>query len=232
MCGRKTLTMSKKAIIEELMVDEWQVEDYAPSYNIAPTQNSLVLIQEKGSKIVRSMKWGLIPAWSKSELYGSKMINARIETVTTKPSFKNLIPQYRCIVLSDGYYEWKRSGGRKVPFFIQKEDGGVMLFAGLWTTWSMSSKKIFTYTILTTKAQESISAIHDRMPALIDKSKAELWINPDNEFSEVEQELTDTNEMLNYYQVSDFVNKPNNNSVACISPFKAPTDLNLFDDNK
>ena len=160
------------------------------------------------------MKWGLIPAWSKSELYGSKMINARTETVTTKPSFKNLIQKYRCIVLSDGYYEWKQSGGRKVPFFIQKKDGGLMLFAGLWTTWSMSSKRVFTYTILTTKAQESISAIHNRMPALIDKSKAELWMNLNNEFSGLEQELTDTNEMLNYYQVSDFVNKTSNNSVA------------------
>ena len=223
--------MSKKAIIEELMVDEWQVEDYAPSYNIAPTQNSLVLVQEKGSRIIRSMKWGLIPAWSKNELYGSKMINARIETVTTKPSFKNLIPKYRCIVLSDGYYEWKQSGSRKVPFFIQKKDGALMLFAGLWTTWSMSSKKVFTYTILTTKAQEIISAIHDRMPALIDKSKAEIWINPENKFSEVEQKLTDTNGMLNYYQVSNFVNRPSNNSIACISPFKDPIDLNLFDDN-
>ena len=232
MCGRKTLTMSKKAIIEELMVDEWQVEDYEPSYNIAPTQNSLVLVQEKGSKIVRSMKWGLIPAWSKSELYGSKMINARSETVMTKPSFKNLIPKNRCIVLSDGYYEWKQSGGRKAPFFIQKKDGGLMLFAGLWTTWSMSSKKVFTYTILTTKAQKDISAIHHRMPALIDKSKAEMWINLDNKFSGVEQELTETKEVLNFYQVSDFVNKPDNNSVACISPFKARTDLNLFDDDQ
>ena len=231
MCGRKTLTMSKEAIIEELMVDEWKVEDYTPSYNIAPTQNSLVLVQEKGSKIVRSMKWGLIPAWSKSELYGSKMINARTETVTTKPSFKSLIPKYRCIVLSDGYYEWKQIGGRKVPFFIQKQDGGLMLFAGLWTTWSVSSKRVFTYTILTTKAQGNISAIHDRMPTLIDKAKAEMWINLDNKFSEVERELTDNNGMLNYYQVSDFVNKPSNNSIACISPFKASTDLNLFNDN-
>jgi len=231
MCGRKTLTMSKEAIIEELMVDEWKVEDYTPSYNIAPTQNSLVLVQEKGSKVVRSMKWGLIPAWSKNELYGSKMINARIETVTTKPSFKSLIPKYRCIVLSDGYYEWKQIGGRKVPFFIQKQDGGLMLFAGLWTTWSVSSKRVFTYTILTTKAQGNISAIHDRMPTLIDKAKAEMWINLDNKFSEVERELTDNNGMLNYYQVSDFVNKPSNNSIACISPFKAPTDLNLFNDN-
>ena len=232
MCGRKTLTMSKKAIIEELMVDEWQVEDYEPSYNIAPTQNSLVLVQDKGSKIVRSMKWGLIPAWSKNELYGPKMINARVETVTTKPSFKNLIPKNRCIVLSDGYYEWKQSGGIKVPFFIQKKDSGIMLFAGLWTACSMSSKRIFTYTILTTKAQKNISAIHDRMPVLFDKSKAEMWINLDNQFSEVGRELTENKEVLNYYQVSDFVNKPNNNSVACISPFKAPTDLNLFDDNK
>ena len=232
MCGRKTLTMSKKAIIEELMVDEWQVEDYIPSYNIAPTQNSLVLVQKKGSKIVKNMRWGLIPAWSKNELYGSKMINARVETVTTKPSFKNLIPKNRCIVLSDGYYEWKQSGSKKVPFFVQKKDGGLMFFAGLWTTWSMSSKRIFTYTILTTKAQKNISAIHDRMPVLFDKSKAEMWINLDNKFSEVEQELTKTKEVLNYYQVSDFVNKPNNNSVACISPLKAPADLNLFDDNK
>ena len=131
MCGRKTLTMSKKAIIEELIVDEWQIEDYTPSYNIAPTQNSLVMIQDKGSNIIKEMRWGLIPTWSKSELYGSKMINARLETVTTKPSFKNLLPKNRCIVLSDGYYEWKQSGGRKVPFFIQKKDGGLMLFAGL-----------------------------------------------------------------------------------------------------
>ena len=231
MCGRKTLTMSKKAIIEELMVDEWQVEAYKPSYNIAPSQNSLVLVQEKGSNIVRNMKWGLIPAWSKNELYGSKMINARSETVTTRPSFKNLIPKNRCIVLSDGYYEWKQNSGRRAPFFIQKEDGGLMLFAGLWTTWSMSSKEVFTYTILTTKAQKDISAIHDRMPVLFDKSKAEMWINLDNKFSEVKQELTETKEALNFYQVSDFVNKPDNNSVACIFPFKARADLNLFDDN-
>ncbi len=231
MCGRKTLSMSKKEIIEQLMVDEWQVEDYKPSYNIAPTQNSLVLLQERDYNIVRSMRWGLIPAWSKNELFGSKMINARIETVTTKPSFKNLIPKNRCIVLSDGYYEWKQSGGRKVPFFIQRKGGGLMFFAGLWTSWPMSSKRIATYTILTTKAQKDISAIHDRMPVLFDKSKAEMWINLDNQFSEMERELTENKEVLNYYQVSDFVNKPSNNSVACISPFKAPTALNLFEDN-
>ena len=231
MCGRKTLTMSKKAIIEELMVDEWQVEYYTPSYNIAPTQNSVVLVQERGYNILRSMRWGLIPAWSKNELYGSKMINARLETVTAKPSFKNLIPKNRCVVLSDGYYEWKQSGGRKVPFFIQRKGGGLMFFAGLWTTWSMSSKKIFTYTILTTKAQKNISAIHDRMPVLLDKSKVGMWTNHNNQFSEIQQELSKFKYNFSFYQVSDFVNTPNNNSMACVAPFKAHTNLNLFEDN-
>ena len=231
MCGRKTLSMSKREIIEQLMVDEWQAEDYTPSYNIAPTQNSLVLLQEGGYNIVKSMRWGLIPAWSKNELFGSKMINARIETVTTKPSFKSLIPKNRCIVLSDGYYEWKQSGGRKVPFFIQRKGGGLMFFAGLWTSWPMSSKRIATYTILTTKAQKDISSIHDRMPVLFDKSKAEMWINLDNQFSEVERELTYNKEVLTYYQVSDFVNKPNNNSAACITQLKAPTKLSLFEND-
>ena len=106
-----------------------------------------------------------------------------------------------------------------------------MFFAGLWTTWSMSSKRIFTYTILTTKAQKGISAIHDRMPVLFDKSKAEMWINLDNQFSEVERELTENKEVLNYYQVSDFVNKPNNNSAACITQFKDPAKLNLFEND-
>ena len=95
----------------------------------------------------------------------------------------------------------------------------------------MSSKRICSYTILTTKAQKSISAIHDRMPVLFDKSKAEIWINLDNQFTEVKRKLTENKEVLNYYQVNDFVNKPNNNSVACIAPFNAPTKLDLFDDD-
>ncbi len=231
MCGRKTLTMSKKAIIEELMVDEWQDEDYTPSFNIAPTQNSLVLVQEGGDNIVKSMKWGLIPAWSKSESHGSKMINARIETVTTKPSFKNLIPKNRCIVLSDGYYEWKRSGGRKVPFFIQQKGSGLMFFAGLWTTWSMSSERIFTYTILTTKARKSISAIHDRMPVILSKSKVDMWINSENNYLEIEKDILNDVQELDHYQVSNFVNSTRSNSIKCITPFKGNESLNLFGNN-
>ena len=232
MCGRKTLTMSKKEIIEELMVDEWQVEHYTPNYNIAPTQNSLVMVQEKGSNIIRGMRWGLIPGWSKNELHGSKMINARLETITIKPSFKNLITQNRCIILSNGYYEWKQDGNIKVPYFIHKKNRSLMLFAGLWTVWSAPSKRIFTYTILTTKSQGDVSAIHDRMPVLINKSKAEMWTNHDNQFSEVQKELSKFKHKFSYYQVSNFVNTPNNNSMACIAPFKAPVNLNLFEGNQ
>ena len=229
MCGRKTLIKSEKAIIEELLVDEWQVEDYAPNYNITPTQNSLVMTQEKGSNIIKNMKWGLIPEWSKDESSGSKMINARFETITTKPSFKNLIYQNRCVVLCDGYYEWKQDGINKSPYFIQREDHCLMLLAGLWTVWRSSSNYVFTYTILTTNPQEDIAHIHNRMPVVLNKSKMEMWINLDNDYFEIKKELACFEHELDYHQVSNFVNSPSNNSRKCIAPFKTPSNLNLFD---
>ena len=229
MCGRKSLTKSEKAIIEELLVDEWQVEDYAPSYNIAPTQNSLVMTQEKGSNIIKNMKWGLIPKWSKDESSGSKMINARFETITTKPSFKNLIYQNRCVVLCDGYYEWKQDGINKSPYFIQRKDRTLILLAGLWTVWKSSSNYVFTYTILTTNPQEDIAHIHNRMPVVLNKPKMEMWINLDNDYFEIKKELACFEHELDHHQVSNFVNSPSNNSRKCIAPFKTPSNLNLFD---
>ena len=231
MCGRKTLSMSKRQIIEQLMVDEWQVEDYTPSYNIAPTQNSLVLVQERDYNIIRSMRWGLIPAWSKNELYGSKMINARIETVNSKPSFKNLLFQNRCIVISDGYYEWKKYGNKKKPFFIQRKDHCLMLLAGLWTIWHSPSNDIDTYTILTKKPQKSISHIHSRMPVVLSKSKVDMWINSENNYLEIEKDILNDVQELDHYEVSNFVNSPGNNSIKCITPLKGNESLNLSGNN-
>ena len=213
MCGRKSLTKSEKAIIEELLIDEWQVEDYAPSYNIAPTQNSLVMTQKKGSNIINNMKWGLIPKWSEDESSGSKMINARFETITIKPSFKNLIYQNRCVVLCDGYYEWKQDGINKSPYFIQREDRCLMLLAGLWTVWRSSSSYVFTYTILTTNPQEDISHIHNRMPVIIPKKLEKRWLQEENVLGlksikteiewwpELDWTLDPTDEKLSYKQI-------------------------------
>ena len=108
MCGRKTLTRDMQSIIEELAIEEWYDDNFHPSFNIAPTQTSPILLGDGKSRIVKPMKWGLVPSWSKDESIGSKMINARSETLTEKPSFQNLINQNRCVVIADGYFEWKR----------------------------------------------------------------------------------------------------------------------------
>ena len=229
MCGRKTLIKSKKAIIEELMIDDWQIEDYLPSYNIAPTQYSIVLIQDEGSNVAKSMRWGLIPSWSKNDSFSSKMINARFETLRVKPSFKDLIYQKRCIVPSDGYYEWKKNGPHKTAYFINRKDNGLLLFAGLWELWSSPSGPIYSYTIITTKAQQDIAHIHNRMPVILDKSKVDNWINIENKSFEIQEAISQTERSLDHYQVSNFVNSPNNNSKKCITPFKEPVNLNLFD---
>ena len=229
MCGRKTLIKNKKAIIEELMIDDWQIEDYLPSYNIAPTQYSIVLIQDEGSNVAKSMRWGLIPSWSKNDSFSSKMINARFETLRVKPSFKDLIYQKRCIVPSDGYYEWKKNGPHKTAYFINRKDNGLLLFAGLWELWSSPSGPIYSYTIITTKAQQDIAHIHNRMPVILDKSKVDNWINIENKSFEIQEAISQTERSLDHYQVSNFVNSPNNNSKKCITPTKEPVDLNLFD---
>ena len=229
MCGRKTLIKSKKTIIEELMIDDWQIEDYLPSYNIAPTQYSIVLIQDEGSNVAKSMRWGLIPSWSKNDSFSSKMINARFETLRRKPSFKDLVYQKRCIVPSDGYYEWKKNGTHKTAYFINRKDNRLLLFAGLWTLWASSSGPVYSYTIITTKAQEDIAHIHDRMPVILDRSKVDKWIDIENKPFEIQGLISQTEESLDHCRVGNFVNSTNNNSKKCITPSKGPVNLNLFD---
>ena len=119
MCGRKTLTRDIQSIIQELAINEWVDPDsYSLSYNIAPTQRSPILIFENSQRVVKQMQWGLIPKWSKDQTIGSKLINARAETLLEKPSFQHLVPTQRCVVLADGYYEWKRSNSRAIPYYI------------------------------------------------------------------------------------------------------------------
>ncbi|MEA3392738.1 MAG: SOS response-associated peptidase, partial [Candidatus Marinimicrobia bacterium] len=162
MCGRKTLTKGKQEIISEFLIDSWNDDFiFKPSYNIAPT-NTVPIMLEKNGRNILPMKWGLIPFWSNENTYSKskKLINARSETLTTKSSFKNLISQNRCVVISDGYYEWKKYGKNKIPFYIQNFDNNFLLMAGLYNIWkSKANEKIFTYTIITTKSNNELSFI-------------------------------------------------------------------------
>tara|TARA_A100001015_G_scaffold304655_1_gene396187 strand:- start:1242 stop:1934 length:693 start_codon:yes stop_codon:yes gene_type:complete len=230
MCGRKTLTKDKKAIIKELFIDEWQDDNYEPSFNIAPTQDSPVLISLGNSRVIKLMRWGLIPSWSKNRSIGSKMINARSETILEKVSYKNLVYTNRCVIISDGYYEWKRYGDVKKPFYIHHPEKKLLLMAGLWTSWRSSSGSVSTYTVITTTPQKEIAHIHDRMPVILDIGEVDNWIRPnkDNKIPTQLDSLKSYIGKLICHPVSNFVNSTGNNSIKCIKPTDETNELSLF----
>jgi len=229
MCGRKTLINSKESIINELMIDEWSIKNYNPSYNIAPTQYSPILIKNNGKRIAKLMKWGLVPSWSKSDSFASKMINARIENIKEKSSYKNLIFQNRCIIISNGYYEWKKKGEHKEPYYFYHKNN-LLLFAGLWTSWKRLSKIINTYTIITTTAFSEIKHIHNRMPLIIDSINIDKWLVENENPFNIDCYLNNHQNRKNieYLQVSSFVNSTKNNSKKCITPTKKELNMELF----
>ena len=229
MCGRKTLTKEKIEIIEELLVDEWEEGfDWKPNYNIAPTQTSPILLND-GKRRVRPMHWGLVPSWAKNKTLGAKMINARSETLREKPSFQSLIHQNRCIVISDGYFEWKRDGRKKIPHYIHDPEGKLLLMAGLWDRWvDEKEKKWLTYTVITTEPASRIRHIHNRMPAILDNPEMDLWINSSCPLNDALECLKPYEKPLELYPVSTYVNSPTNNAYQCILPIENLSTLNML----
>jgi len=221
MCGRKTLTKDTQAIIEELLIDEWdQKDEYSPSYNIAPTQNSPILIYNNKRKI-EQMRWGLIPSWAKDKAIGAKMINARGETLLEKPSFKNLVISNRCIVITDGYFEWHNIGTVKTPYYFHDPKKNILPMAGLWDEWKSANGELMkTYTVITTTPKPEYAHIHNRMPVILPHSEIDAWINTrDHSPKDALGHVLPYQYELEVYPVSTFVNSPKNNSAKCTSPF-------------
>ena len=230
MCGRKTLTKDIRSIIEELAIDEWEnPENYSPSYNISPGQRSPIVIKE-GHRTVKLMKWGLAPSWSQDESIGYKMINARSETLTEKPAYQGLISKHRCVVIADGYYEWKRAGKHKIPHYIYSQNRGLLPMAGLWSSRTgPGGDTENTYTVITTDAHTTIRTVHHRMPVILDRETFPLWLDVNN------VSVTDSLPMLLPYmgnlsikEVSARVNSPNHNSPDCIEQVNNRQTLDLF----
>ena len=152
---------------------------FAPNYNTAPTHIVPILRNEESSVIVDPMQWGLVPSWSKDPSVGSKLINARSETITEKPSFRQSVPSRRCIIPMSGFYEWDRTDPkRKIPYFVTREDGGVMLVAGIWTA-SPALAGRRTFSLITRESVEDLSYIHSRSPVELHAGDAIEWMcNP------------------------------------------------------
>jgi putative SOS response-associated peptidase YedK len=220
MCGRFTLYDQIEVIENEFEV-EIQPDLFTKSYNIAPTQDSLVIYTQKDKRICTAMRWGLVPFWAKDIKIGYKMINARAETVDEKPSYRKPLKDRRCLVLTSGFYEWKKEGAKtKIPYFVRLKNKKPFTFAGLWDRWEKEGDELCTFTIITTDANEMMAEIHDRMPVILGGEGRYKWLDPDLKDSAVLKDLLVPYppEEMEAYEISTFVNKPKNNSPECISP--------------
>jgi putative SOS response-associated peptidase YedK len=177
MCGRFILLTDLAKIVEAFDIDDVACE-YRPSHNIFPGQQITAVVHDEGHRLVE-FKWGLIPSWAKDPSIGYKMINARAETIQEKPSFRSAFKKRRCLIVADGFYEWKTAGRHKVPLQFFLKSGEPFGFAGLYEHWtSPEGPPIDTCTIITTNANELIAPIHDRMPVILPQAAAREWMDP------------------------------------------------------
>jgi putative SOS response-associated peptidase YedK len=195
-----------------------------PSYNIAPTQQVLAILYENSLKL-ENLHWGLVPSWSKDLSAASRLINARAETVATKPTFRSSFKCRRCLILADGFYEWKGEKGRKQPYFISLPSGQPFAFAGLWEIWKDKNvppdePPYKSCTIITTEASESVRDIHPRMPVILKTEAHSSWLDPEiQETATLENILKNQHvRAMKSYPVSKHVNQVKNDSAACINP--------------
>lgn len=226
MCGRFTLAVPPLALVEAF--PGFSVpEEIEPRYNIAPTQ-PVVVVTNKGDNQLEFAHWGLIPSWSKDAKIGNRMINARAETLSTKPSFRVAYRKRRCLIIADGFYEWRKDpGGKgKTPFYIRLKSGEPFAFAGLWETWkSPEGETIESCVIITTTPNELLAKVHDRMPVILPPEKYSDWLAEGDQSAEKLALLLKPYpaDLMTAYPVSTFVNSPANDSPICIEPVELLT---------
>jgi putative SOS response-associated peptidase YedK len=179
MCGRFTITLQATELQEQLNLGDFPT-DFVSRFNVAPTQ-PVAVVCDPLKRQVEWMKWGLIPSWAKDPAIGVKLINARSETLLEKPSFKQSFTQRRCLLVADGFYEWQKQPGRmpSLPHYFYLIDHRPFFFAGLWNEWkNPAGEQIRTCTILTTRPNEVVAAVHDRMPVILEREAAWSWLQP------------------------------------------------------
>jgi len=217
MCGRYTLKSTVRQIEAGLGFDCTEV-DLRPRFNIAPSQH-VAVVPNAGERRLRQFRWGLVPSWAKDLSIGNRLINARAETAAEKPSYRNAFKRRRCLVIADGFYEWKREGQGKTPMYIRMRDGRPFAFAGLWESWRPAGgEELRSCTILTTTPNRLLAPIHDRMPVILPRECYDRWLNPAADDPAALRELLRPSDpdALEAYAVSSLVNSPANDRPQCI----------------
>ncbi len=237
MCGRFVTASSPALIADRFAVDEVDATvapDPEPDYNVSPRRNVLAVraqAVEEGTtqRVLSRLRWGLVPSWAKEVKIGDRMINARAETVASKPAYRRAFANKRCLIPADGYYEWKpgtaganEAKPRKQPYFIHRRDGEPLAFAGLWEVWKVPDGLddvggddgwLRSCVIITTDANESLEAIHNRMPVILPESAWEQWLDPDEHDVDALAKLLvpAADALFEAYPVSTNVNNARNN---------------------
>lgn len=229
MCGRFSLFESIETLKEEFQFE--YNGDYEPRYNIAPGQDILTIVQNGRIREGVQMRWGLIPFWADDEKIGYRMINARAETVTEKPSFKSAIKKRRCLIPVDGFYEWKKEDGKKQPYRFEMKNKKTFALAGIWENWSKNGKNITSCTILTTTPNDVTESIHDRMPVILTEEKYDIWL--DRSIGEPEQLsplfIPFEGRKMKGYQISTAINSAKKEGKNLILPMNSlPTGQSLL----
>jgi putative SOS response-associated peptidase YedK len=214
MCGRFELHSAFEIIARIFGLGTISVP-LRPRYNIAPGQDIPIVLNEGQGRTLVLSRWGLLPPWAKDEKDGYRMINARAETVAEKPSFRSAFAKHRCLVVADGFYEWKQEGARKKPFYVRLRSGGPFGFAGLYSDWhAPDGGTVRTSTIITTDANGLLAPIHDRMPVIVRPDQYELWL--DSSVQEKDRLLPllrpSADDELELYEVAAAVSSPKNDS--------------------
>ena len=222
MCGRFVGFRSLHELKKTFPIDKATCE-VTENYNVAPSQEVLAIIKYDKENWLEKLHWGLVPFWAKDISIGNKLINARAETIASKPSFRNAFKKRRCLIPADGFYEWKGPKGQKQPIFITLPEGKPFAFAGLWETWHKKVDPETIYkscTIITTEASDSVREIHHRMPAILKPDMYESWLDPLNQNVNELKNILQTGivtELVNH-AVSKKVNSVKNNKPSNIIP--------------
>jgi putative SOS response-associated peptidase YedK len=258
MCGRFASARKRQELLEEFGVQRDRVEeDLRPDYNVAPTKPIYAVLARKpkddaepadggadGGEALRELRvlrWGLVPSWAKDISIGSRLINARSETVAVKPAFRRAFARHRCLLPADGYYEWEKTGDpakpQKQPYFIHRKDRGVLAFAGLYELWRDKSVPdddprawLWSATIITTRAEDEIGQIHDRMPMVIEPARWADWLDPASSSGDALHGLLApaAASHLTSYPVSTEVNSVRHNGPGLIEPLAGSAPGTLF----
>jgi putative SOS response-associated peptidase YedK len=223
MCGRFTRTRpaSRIAPLFDALFDD---QDEPARYNIAPTQPIAAVRQEIDGRRLRMLRWGLVPSWAKSLTEGNKHFNARAETITERPSFRDAYKKRRCLIVADGFYEWEQQGKQKLPYYFRLKGNEVFGFAGLWERW----KEVESCVIITTEANELVRPLHERMPVILRPKDYGRWLDPKEADGELRSLLVSyPADLMETFAVDKVVNSVRCDGPECLQP--PPRSNSLFD---